>query len=111
MNPHQQQQDVTGQMRQRSVALLVFAPTPINFPTIDCELFVVPDTLGVLFWQEVVCLLEVGHFALQFIDLAARSRLSPIKAACIQEKGATYLLILHIHCGGRQQRVNAPIRS
>src|SRR5216683_4849314 len=90
MDLAQQQQDITGQVSQGPIALLIFAPTPIDFTAIKRQSLDVPCSFGVIFWQHI--LFVCGDLLLEFINLSAGAGLPTIKLARVEEKGPANLL-------------------
>ena len=70
MHLTQQQQDITGKMSQGAIALFVFAPAPIDLPSIERQPLRVPCSLGVICWQRIPFLFIPGDFFLQLVNLA-----------------------------------------
>jgi hypothetical protein len=70
-------------MSQSSIALLVLAPTVLNFAPIERKTFLVPGPFGMIVWQSKPFLLKTGHPLLEFVNLAAGAGLLAIKAPCV----------------------------
>jgi len=102
MDLAQQQQDITGQVSQGPIALLIFAPTPIDFTAIKRQSLDVPCSFGMIFWQRILFLFVCGDLLLEFINLSAGAGLPTIKLARVEEKGPANLLAVFIHSSCRQ---------
>ncbi len=111
MHLAQQKQDITGQVSQGAIALLIFLPAPIDFSPIERESLGVPCSFGVLFWQGIPFLLIAGNLLLELVNLSAGTSLSAIERTRIQEKWSPHLLAVFIDSRCGQQGMDAPICS
>jgi hypothetical protein len=53
MHLTQEQQHITCEMSQGTIALFILAPTPINLTTKDGKLVMKPGSFRVIFWQGI----------------------------------------------------------
>src|SRR5258708_11678111 len=111
MHLTEEQQHIACQMGQSAIALVVLAPTAVNFPTPFSKLLVEPASFGMIGGQGVPLLFIPGHLRLQLINLSAGSCLVAIKSTRVEEKGPAYLFAVFVHGGFRQGCVDAPVCS
>src|SRR6266699_5884078 len=98
-------------MSHRAIALLILAPTPINFATKQRELLIEPEAFGVIRWQGIPPAFEFGSLLLQLVDLPSGACLPAIKPTGVEEHGSAHLLVVFVHGGGCQSRVHTPVCS
>ena len=97
MDAGKQEQDIAGKMSERSIPLLIFAPTSVYFSPIQHQFLCVPGSFGKLFWQRIPFLLIPGDLLLQLVNLSAGTSLLAIEAASIKEEWPTHLVRVVIH--------------
>src|SRR6266566_9199617 len=102
MHLTQQHQDITGQVSQGAVALLILAPAEIDLPPIERQSLGKPCSFWVIREQCLPLLFIRGSFLLEFINLSARAGLSTIEPAGVEEKWSPHLLAVFINSGCRQ---------
>ena len=99
MHAGEQQQDIAGQVSERSISLLIFPPTPLDLSAVKGESFLIPGAFGMVNGQRVSFLLISGNLLLQLVNLSAGAGLLTIEAAGVQEKWSTHLVSVFIHSG------------
>ncbi len=109
MHLGQQQQHITRQVRQGPIALLILAPTPLDFPAQDSDPLGVPGTFGMINGQRFSLFFIAGHLLFQLVDLTARAGLFAIKTTGVQEKRAAHLLVMLIKGDGSEEGMDAPV--
>ena len=109
MDLTQQQQHITSQMSERPVALLIFAPAPLNLPPIQRQSLGIPGSFEVIESQSIPLLFKARDLLLEFVNLSAGPGLSAIKTAGVEEDGPTHLLVVFINGSSREKRVDAPV--
>ena len=102
MHLTQQKQDITCQMRECPIALFILAPTPVNFPPIECKSLVEPCSFGVIRGQDIPLLFVGGRLFLELVDLPSRAGLSAIKTARVEEHWPAHLFVVFIYSGRRE---------
>jgi len=109
MHPGQQHQYITRQVRQGPIALLILAPTPLDFSAQDSDPLGVPGTFGMINGQRFSLFFISGHLLFQFVDLTARAGLFAIKTTGVKEKRAAHLLVMLIKGDGGEEGMDAPV--
>src|SRR2546426_7126872 len=99
MDGTQQEQDVAGQMSERSITAFILAPTAIDLPTVGRKLLVEPKVFGIIGGKLVSLLFIPGNLLLEFLNLSAGACLSAIKATRVEKYRSAHLLVVFIHGG------------
>ena len=102
MHPAQQEQNITGKMSKRAIALFIFAPTAIDLPSVERQSLGIPCSFGVVREQSLPKLVVAGNLLLEFVNLSAGAGLSAIKTARIEEQWSAHLAPVFIDGGCRQ---------
>jgi hypothetical protein len=82
---------------QSSIALLIFAPAPINLSPIESQSLIVPGSFRVISWQGISFLLIPGDLFLQLVNVSAGASLPAIEATGVQEEWPADLFAVFIN--------------
>src|SRR6266496_6158532 len=111
MHLAQQEQDITGKMSKRAIALFIFAPTAIDLPSVERQSLGVPCSFGVVREQRIPKLVVAGNLLLEFVKLSAGACLSAVKTARIEEQWSAHLLRVFIDGSCRESLMHPPVCS
>src|SRR5437588_11314774 len=85
MHAGEQQQDIAGQVSERSISLLIFPPTLLDLSAVKGESFLIPGAFGMVNGQRVSFLLISVHLLLQLVNLSAGSPLLSSQPGGVQD--------------------------
>ena len=97
MHLTQQKQDITCQMRECPIALFILAPTPLNFPPIECKSLVEPCSFGVIRGHDIPLLFGGGRLFLDLVALQSRAACLAIKTARVERFMPAHLFVVFIY--------------
>src|SRR5262249_12054777 len=107
----QKQQDIGRQMRQVTIAGVVFPPTARDLSLVQGQTSLHPRLTLLSFAERAEKRLEALRLAFEQINLAPGACLAPIEAARVQKKRTASLMSSQTNGAGRDQRAHAPTET